>query len=78
MKEKFSEAQKIRRIDHFRRIIFYRSVFGWVFSSVGLSLFVVGLKKINNPLILINGILFFVYGLFMVWQTHKAKKKNRC
>ena len=32
-------------------------------------------KKPANPLVLINGLLFFAYGLFMVWQTKKAKEK---
>ena len=70
-----SEDEKTRRVSHFRRVIFYRSIFGWIFSLVGLSLFVVGLNNLNNPLVLINGVLFFAYGLFMVWQTKRAKAK---
>jgi len=70
-----SENEKAQRVSHFRRVIFYRSIFGWIFSLVGLSLFVVGLNNLNNPLVLINGVLFFAYGLFMVWQTKRAKAK---
>jgi len=70
-----SEDEKTRRVSHFRRVIFFRSIFGWIFSLVGLSLFVVGLNNLNNPLVLINGFLFFAYGLFMIWQTKSAKAK---
>jgi len=70
-----SENEKNRRIDHFRRVIFYRSIFGWIFSLVGVVLFIVGLNNLDNPLVSINGFLFFAYGLFMVWQTKRAKEK---
>jgi len=70
-----SEDEKTRRINHFRRVIFYRSIFGWIFSLVGVVLFTVGLNNLNNPLVSINGFLFFAYGLFMVWQTKRAKEK---
>ena len=70
-----SENEKNRRIDHFRRVIFYRSIFGWIFSLVGIALFIVGLNNLHNPLVSINGFLFFAYGLFMVWQTKRAKEK---
>jgi uncharacterized membrane protein YiaA len=70
-----SENEKNRRVDHFRRVIFYRSILGWIFSLVGIVLFIVGLNNLNNPLVSINGFLFFAYGLFMVWQTKRAKEK---
>jgi len=70
-----SDEEKERRTNHFKRVIFYRSIFGWMFSLVGFVLFTVGLKNLSNPLVLINGILFFAYGLFMVWQTKKARAK---
>ena len=70
---KFSEEEKNRRIDHFRKVIYFRSLFGWIFAGVGVCLVGVGLKNLDNLLVLINGLLFFAYGLFMVWQTEKAK-----
>jgi len=70
-----SEDEKTRRVNHFRRVIFYRSIFGWIFSLVGVVLFTVGLNNLNNPLVSINGFLFFAYGLFMVWQTKRAREK---
>jgi len=75
MTKKLSSVEPIRRENHFKRVIRYRSIFGWVFSGVGFALFIVGLRNLQNPLILINGLLFFSYGLFMVWQTKKAKEK---
>jgi uncharacterized membrane protein YiaA len=70
-----SENEKNRRINHFRRVIFYRAIFGWIFSLVGVVLFIVGLNNLDNPLVSINGFLFFAYGLFMVWQTKRAREK---
>lgn len=71
--DKISEEEKSARVDHFRRIIRYRSIFGWFFAIVGICLSIVGIENIKNPLVFINGLLFFGYGLFMVWQTKKAK-----
>ena len=71
-KHVYSSEEKVRRISHFQRVIRYRKLFGWVFSGVGLVLFVVGVKNSQNPLIMINGALFFGYGLFMVRQAKKA------
>ena len=73
--KQFSEEEKTRRINHFRKVVYFRSLFGWVFAVVGICLFGVVLKNGGNPLVLINGLLFFGYGLFMVWQTRKAKAK---
>ena len=41
-----------------------------MFAIVGGSLFGVGVKNNQMPLIMINGALFFGYGLFMVWQAN--------
>ncbi len=71
-KRVYTEEEKNRRISHFQRVIRYRKLFGWVFSGVGIVLFLVGLKNSQNPLIMINGALFFGYGLFMVRQAKKA------
>ena len=68
----YTEEEKERKISHFQRVIRYRKLFGWVFSGVGLVLFFVGLKNAQNPLIMVNGALFFGYGLFMVRQAKKA------
>ena len=70
-----SQEQKEKRVSHFRRVIKYRSLFGWIFAFVGGSLFVVGLQADQNLMVVINGALFFGYGLFMVRQSKKALKK---
>ena len=71
-KRVYTEEEKERKISHFQRVIRYRKLFGWVFSGVGLVLFFVGLKNAQNPLIMVNGALFFGYGVFMVRQAKKA------
>jgi len=70
-----SPEQMAKKVAHFRRVIKYRSYFGWVFTVVGAVLFFVGVKNNQMPLIMINGVLFFGYGLFMVWQTKKARER---
>lgn len=75
MTKKLSSVETSRRANHFKRVIRFRSIFGWVFSGVGFALFIVGLRNLQNPMVLINGLLFFAYGLFMVWQSKKAKEK---
>jgi uncharacterized membrane protein YiaA len=67
--------QMAKKVAHFRRVIKYRSYFGWIFAVVGAILFVVGVENNQMPLIMINGVLFFGYGLFMVWQTKKARER---
>ncbi len=69
-----SEEEKARRVEHFKKIIKYRGIFGWFFSLVGISLCAVGWKNLQNLMVLINGFLFFGYGLFMVWQSKRAKE----
>jgi hypothetical protein len=75
MKKELSDAEMSRKMEHFRRIIRWRSIFGWLFSGLGLVLFIVGLRNLSNLMLLLNGFLFFGYGLFMVWQAKKAKEK---
>lgn len=70
-----SPEQMAKKVAHFRRVIKYRSYFGWIFAVVGAVLFFVGVKNNQMPLIMINGVLFFGYGLFMVWQTKKARER---
>ena len=70
-----SPEQMAKKVAHFRRVIKYRSYFGWVFTVVGAVLFFVGVKNNQMPLIMINGVLFFGYGLFMIWQTKKARER---
>ena len=70
-----SPEQMAKKVAHFRRVIKYRSYFGWVFTVVRAVLFFVGVKNNQMPLIMINGVLFFGYGLFMVWQTKKARER---
>ena len=71
---KLTDEEKQKRVQHFRKVIKYRSWFGWVFTVVGGILFGVGLKNSEILLITINGVLFFGYGLFMVRQTKKARE----
>ena len=66
--------QMAKKMAHFRRVIRYRSYFGWIFAVVGVVLFGVGVKNEGMTLIMINGALFFGYGLFMVWQTKRARE----
>ena len=67
--------QMAQKVTHFRRVIKFRSYFGWIFALVGAGLFVVGVKNGNMLLIMINGVLFFGYGLFMVWQSKRALER---
>ena len=67
--------QMEKKIAHFKRVIKFRSYFGWVFAVVGAALFVVALQGNKMPLIMINGVIFFGYGLFMVWQTKRAQAR---
>ena len=71
---KLTDEEKQKRVQHFRKVIKYRSWFGWVFTVVGAILFGVGLKNSEILLIMINGVLFFGYGLFMVRQTKRARE----
>ena len=50
--------QMAKKVTHFRRVIKFRSYFGWMFAIVGGTLFGVGLKNNQMPLIMINGALF--------------------
>ena len=70
-----TDEQKARKVTHFRRIIKYRSWFGWIFAIVGAVLFGVGVKEGQNPMVMLNGFLFFGYGCFMVWQAKRAREK---
>ena len=70
-----SNEEKARRVARFRKIVRYRLWFGWVFAFVGASLFFVGLQKGQNSLVIINGLCFFGYGLFMVRQAKQAIRK---
>ena len=74
MKE-LTDEQKAEKVVHFRRIIKYRSWFGWVFTIVGGTLFGVGVQNDNSAMVMLNGGLFFGYGLFTVWQAKKALGK---
>ena len=69
-----SDEEKARRVVRFRKMVKYRAWFGWIFTIVGASLFVVGVKENNHPMLLLNGVLFFGYGLFMVRQAKRALK----
>ena len=70
-----SDEQKAHRVARFRKMVKYRAWFGWIFTIVGASLFVVGVKEGNHPMLLLNGVLFFGYGLFMVRQAKKHLQK---
>ena len=64
-----------KKVAHFKRVIKFRSYFGWIFAIVGGCLFGVGVKNNQMPLIMINGALFFAYGIFMIWQTKRARQR---
>jgi hypothetical protein len=70
-----TDEQKAKKVTHFRRTIKYRSWFGWIFAIVGAVLFGVGVKEGQNPMVMLNGFLFFGYGCFMVWQAKRAREK---
>lgn len=70
--KQLTEEQKANKAVHFRRVIKYRSWFGWLFAIVGGILSFVGLNNMQSPMVILNGVLFFGYGLFMVWQAKKA------
>ena len=55
-----TEKQKELRIVRYRKIIKYRSIFGWIFSFVGAALFMVGLDNGDATLVMINGFLFLL------------------
>ena len=73
----YTPEQRDKRVAHFRRIIKFRSWFGWVFAVVGFSLLGVGATIQNQHaiLVILNGTMFFGYGLFMVRQARKAFQK---
>ena len=72
MKSVLTDEEKDKKIAHFRRLLKYRSWFGYVFTIVGFGLFVVGFDQGNFGMIMINGILFSGYGIFMIWQAKRA------
>lgn len=74
-RSKPSPEQMAKKVNNFRRVIRFRYYFGWIFTVVGGALFGVGIKNNHLPLIMINGALFFGYGLFMVWQTKRARQR---
>jgi virulence-associated protein VapD len=76
-KRVYTEEEKERKITHFQRVIRYRKWFGWVFATVGSVLFFVGVENEQNLMVMINGALFFGYGLFMVRQAKKAAAQLR-
>ena len=72
MKKNLSEAEKSKKVTHFRRVIKYRCWFGYVFTVVGACLFGVGFDNSESMMVTINGALFCGYGIFMVWQAKRA------
>jgi hypothetical protein len=69
---KLTDEQKAKKVVHFRRVIKGRVWFGRTFTIVGLVLFGVGLKNNQSLIIMLNGITFTAWGLFMVWQAKRA------
>jgi len=49
MSKTYTDEEKARRVTHFRRVVKYRGLFGWVFGIVGVVLFFVGVKKWAKP-----------------------------
>jgi len=75
MKKDLSDAEMERKIEHFQRIIRWRSKLGWFLAGIGLVFFIIGLRILQNLILLLNGFSFLGYGLFMIWQAKKAKEK---
>ena len=73
MKE-YTTEQKVRRIEHFRRVINIAPCLGG-FSLLLVQFFWSGVANNQMPLIMINGLMFFGYGIFMIWQTKRAREK---
>ena len=67
-----TNEQKAQKVVHFRRIIKGRIYFGWTFTVVGAVLFGVGFKSNQTAIIMLNGITFSAWGLFLVWQAKRA------
>ncbi|MDA8774777.1 hypothetical protein N9N13_03535 [Opitutales bacterium] len=67
-----SDEQKANKVSHFRRIAKGRVLFGWTFTVVGAVLFGVGFQNNQSLLIMLNGLTFTAWGLFMVWQAKRA------
>lgn len=67
-----TDEQKAQKVAHFRRIVKGRILFGWTFTIVGAILFGVGFKNNQSLLIMLNGLTFTAWGLFMVWQAKRA------
>jgi|TARA_B110000008_G_scaffold271921_1_gene303980 sulfite exporter TauE/SafE len=67
-----TDEQKAQKVVHFRRIVKGRILFGWTFTIVGAILFGVGFKNNQSLLIMLNGLTFTAWGLFMVWQAKRA------
>ena len=74
MSQEPSDEEKAKRVEKFRKVIGYRKIAGWAVSVVGSGLLVVGIGG-SQPMLIVNGILFLGYGLFMVWQSVKALGK---
>lgn len=75
--KQLTEEQKANKAVHFRRVIKYRSWFGWLFAIVGGILTFVGLNNMQSPMVILNGVLFFwiwlVYGLASEESTFKYR-----
>ena len=69
--------QLAKKMAHFRRVIRYRSYFGWIFAVVGAILFFVGLENNQMPLIMINGALFFWIWFFYGMADKKSTRATR-
>ena len=69
-----TEKQKELRIIRFRKIIKYRSLFGWLFSFVGSALFVVGIDNDFAPLVMLNGFLLKEAGVESVVSISQVYK----
>lgn len=69
-----SNQEKARRVSQFRKIIVYRFWAGWLIAILGPIFLVVAMLKDQDPLIILNGVLFLGYGIFMVRQSRKASR----
>ena len=73
-KPKLSDEEIEKRVESFRKTVWYRKIAGMVLAGVGLVVLAVGLTK-GDIFLKINGGFCLAYGLFMRWQSARYESK---
>ena len=68
-----SDEQKAKRVNHFKRIIKYRSWFGWLFHRRCCS-FWGWVQQNQDPMVMLNGFLFWLWVFYGV--ASKVQRRN--